>query len=200
MALPPSRETPRTLKLMAVVKGAAEDLSRSWPNPTKDDLALIGSIIVMYSYMDFNLRRFAEVLDHEDLLPQAWKGKTGTMPMADVEHIIEQLPEMAIANRIAIQRIREGRKLRNLLAHFAIRRFPNDDAFVFVTKYAPDFKRVLGHNPEPGLIMTSVADGQQLRDLSKMLDGVMLWLGTATTQIEDEYFKRKGISKTSPTK
>jgi hypothetical protein len=195
MALPPSRETPRGQYLMDILKGAAEDVTQHWPNPTKEDLALIGSIVVMYNYMDFNLRRFVEILDHENLLPEVWKGKTGRMPIADLENILEAMPEMAASNQIAIQRIREGRKLRNLLAHFAVRRFPKEDAFVFVTKYAPDFKRVLGYEPEPGIVMTSVADGQQLRDLSKMLDGLMQWLATATREIEDEHFRRKGLLK-----
>ena len=157
--------------------------------------ALFGAIIVMYSLMEFNLRRFVEILDHENVLPEVWKGKSGRMPMGDLENLLEAMPEMAPGNVVAIQRIRENRKLRNLLAHFAVRRFPNEDAFVFVTKSSPDFKRVMGAEPEHGMVMASVADAQQLRDLAKMLDGLMLWVGTATKQIEDEHFRRKGLLK-----
>jgi len=45
------------------------------------------------------------------------------------------------------------------------------------------------------MVMASVADAQQLRDLAKMLDQLMVWVGTATKQIEDEHFRRKGLFK-----
>jgi hypothetical protein len=171
---------------MEILKGAAGGVTQHWPNPTKDDLALFGAIIVMYSLMEFNLRRFVEILDHENVLPEVWKGKSGRMPIGDLENMLEAMPEMAPDNVVAIQ---------YLLAHFAVRRFPNDDAFVFVTKSSPDFKRVMGTEPEPGMVMASVADAQQLRDLAKMLDRLMVWVGTATKQIEDEHFRRKGRLK-----
>ncbi|MBI2716538.1 MAG: hypothetical protein HYX37_19150 [Rhizobiales bacterium] len=180
---------------MSKLRAAKEEITQRWPAPAREDLELIGAIIVMYSYMDFNLRRFVEILDHENLLPTRWKGKSGSIPIGDVETILESMPELTSNNVIAFQRIKQGRTLRNLLAHFAIRRFPDEDAYVFVTKYAPDFKRVLGHDPEPGMVMASVADAVQIRDLRKMLEGVMQWLETATRQIEDEHFRRKGVLK-----
>ena len=82
MALPESRDTPRGRQLMEILKGAAGDVTQHWPSPTKDDLALFGAIIVMYSLMEFNLRRFVEILDHENVLPEVWKGKSGRMPTA----------------------------------------------------------------------------------------------------------------------
>jgi hypothetical protein len=195
VALPENRVTPRGLQLMQILNGAAGDVTQQWPNPTKDDLALFGGIIVMYSLMDFNLRRFVEILDHDDILPAAWKGRSGRMPVGDIETVLETMPEMSAPNVMAIQRIRENRKLRNLLAHFAVRRFPTEDAFVFVTKSAADYKRILGTEGTPGVVMASVADAQQLRDVFKMLDGLMVWVGQATKQIEDDHFRRKGLLK-----
>jgi hypothetical protein len=61
-------------------------------------------------------------------------------------------------NALALRRIKEFRKLRNLLGHFAVKRFPAEDALVFVTKSAADYKRVLGAAPDPGVVMTAVAD------------------------------------------
>jgi len=40
--------------------------------------------------------------------------------------------------------------MRNLIAHFAIRRFPNDDAFLFIAKSARDFKKQLALILNPG--------------------------------------------------
>jgi hypothetical protein len=75
------------------------------------------------------------------------------------------------------------------MAHFAVRRFPNEDAFVFITKSAPDFKRVLGYNPEPGMVMTGVVDVAQTRDALKIIDRLLKWLSQATHEVEDHYFR-----------
>src|SRR5262245_40994977 len=63
MALRESRETPRGRYLLEIVNKATAEALTEWPMPTKDDLVLIGSVIVLYSYIDFNLRRFIEVLE-----------------------------------------------------------------------------------------------------------------------------------------
>jgi hypothetical protein len=189
MALPESRETPRGRYLLDIVNKATAEALIEWPMPTKDDLVLIGSVIVLYSYIDFNLRRFIEVLERAKVLPEKWQGKTATMPIGDVETIIQAMPDWAPTNLLAFERIKELRKMRNLMAHFAVRRFPDHDAFVFVTKSAPDFRRVLGYEPEPGMAMTGVVDVGQVRDVIKVIDGLQSWLSQATRQVEDHYFR-----------
>src|SRR5438128_869821 len=93
-----------------------------------------------------------EVLDHAKALPPAWLGKTAKMHLSDVETILETAPDISPNNALALSRIKEFRKLRNLLAHFAVKRFPTEDALVFVTKSAADYKRVLGAEPDPGVV------------------------------------------------
>ena len=41
---------------------------------------------------------------------------------------------------------------------------------VFVTKSTPNFRRVLGYEPEPGMAMTGVVDVGQVRDVIKVID------------------------------
>jgi hypothetical protein len=134
--------------LLDTVNATPADALIDWPMPGKDDLAMIGSVIVLYSYIDFNLHRFIEVLERADALPKVWRGKTAKMPIGDIETIIQAMPDWAPNNVFAFTRIKEFRKVRNMMAHFAVRRFPKDDAFLFVTKSARDFKRVLGHDPQ----------------------------------------------------
>jgi hypothetical protein len=191
MALPESRETPRLRSLLDIVNASPGDALIDWPMPSKDDLALIGSVIVLYSYIDFNLRRFIEVLERAKALPKRWLGKTARMPIGDIETIIQAIPDWAPNNVFAFTRIKEFRKVRNLMAHFAVRRFPNEDAFVFVTKSALDFKRVIGHEPEPGMAMTGVVDVGQVRDVIKVIDGLLSWLSQATREVEHQYFQSR---------
>jgi hypothetical protein len=77
MSLPKNVETPRGLELQAKLKAAlaADPSFKDWPMPTKEDYVLIGGIVVLYSYVEFNLRRLAEAFDHSGLLPPPWKGR-----------------------------------------------------------------------------------------------------------------------------
>lgn len=156
--------------------------------PTRSDFTLIGKIIVQYSYIDFYLLRLIEIYEKADLLAAKWRGKTEKMSIVTVEKVIEEGPDWSPANLIALARIREFRKMRNLMAHFAIKRFPNEDAFLFLTKSASDFKKVLGLSPQPGMAMTGVADIGQTVKIHKMIDRLLEWLSQATRQLEDQYF------------
>jgi len=49
MALPKSISTDRGKYLQEILIGAGAEALIDWPMPTKDDLALIGSVIVLYS-------------------------------------------------------------------------------------------------------------------------------------------------------
>ena len=54
-----------------------------WPMLTRDDYVLVGNIVVLYSYMDLNLRRIAEVTDHAGILPPPWSGKVEKLNITD---------------------------------------------------------------------------------------------------------------------
>jgi hypothetical protein len=111
--------------------------------------------------------------------------------LSDIETILETGPDIAPSNALALRRIKEFRKLRNLLAHFAVKRFPTEDALVFVTKSAADYKKVLGAEPDPGVVMTAVADIGQIRDVCRMIEEIQHWLSAATNDLENAYLKSR---------
>jgi hypothetical protein len=62
MALPKSQETPRGRHLQDILeKAAATDLA-GWPMLNEKDYVLVGAFIVLFSYIDLNLRRVIEAL------------------------------------------------------------------------------------------------------------------------------------------
>jgi hypothetical protein len=187
--LPKSISTERGRQLQAILSASPPEVLVQWPMPTKDDYVLIGAIIVLYSYIDLNLRRILEVVDLAGVLPPPWKGTTANLTIADVQKAIQSLPDWSESNLYALRQIEEFRGIRNLLAHFAIRRFPEDDAFVFVTKSARDYKREFGADPQPGAVMTGVAEVGQIREIIKVVEKLVTWLSQATAQIEDQYFR-----------
>jgi hypothetical protein len=183
MALPKSVQTENNQRLQAIVNSTPAEVLSQWPSPTADDLMLIGGYVVMYSYIDFNLRRIVEAVELVDEL-RGVGGKADRLTITDVEKAILAMPEIVGANRIAIERIVEFRGLRNLLAHFAVRRFPNDDAFLFVTRSARDFKREFGRDAPPGEALTAILEVDQVRKLVKVVEDLLDWLSKATVEIE----------------
>lgn len=196
MALPPSTESERNRRLMNLVTNAAEPII-DWPAPNRDDVVLIGKIVMLYSYIDFDLRRMIEVLDHAQSIPPTWLGKTEKMRLSDIETVLETAPGITPNNALAFRRIKEFRKLRNLLAHFAIKRFPTEDALVFITKDAADYKKVLGAEPDPGVVMTAVAELSQIRDVCRMIEEILHWLSAATNDLENAFLMRRQRAQTS---
>lgn len=186
--LPKMISTERLQYLMAIVDGTQAETLAQWPMLKGEDYSLIGGYIVLYSYIDFNLRRIVEAVDDAGELTTIGKGKAGMLTIADVEKAIQTVPEIYQGtNKVAIDRIIDLRGLRNLLAHFAVRRFPNDDAFLFTTKSVRDFRREIGRDPEPDAALTAIVEVPQVRDAIKEVERLLTWLAQVTVQIEEQW-------------
>lgn len=182
--LPKSVETPGLRRLQDIVaKSAATDLA-GWPMLNKGDYVLVGGIVVLFSYIDLNLRRILEVFDNAMLLREPWVGNVGELMAAEVAEAIQTLPCWDDPGRKALGEIEELRSFRNLVAHFAIRRFPADDAFLFVAKSARDFKRQFGFNPTPGSILTAIVEVEQIKEAVRHIEHVQNWLARAAPKLE----------------
>jgi hypothetical protein len=186
VALPDNVETPRGLHLQAILsKVTAEELS-SFPMLKKEDYIAVGGIVVLFSYIDFNLRRLVEIYDSAGLLQPPWKGKAKKLNMAEVAKATATMLPWPEQNLQAFERIEHFRGLRNLVAHFAIRRFPNEDAFVFMGQSAKDYKKYFGGEAPPGVSITAALDGSVLPGVIPELEGLQNWLARATSDIEKQ--------------
>jgi hypothetical protein len=76
--------------------------------------------------------------------------------------------------------------LRNLVAHFMVRRFPNDDAYLFVTKSAKDYKRAFGTEPAFGVAMTAIVECQQVKDALHRIEHIHNWLAQVVPAFEKQ--------------
>lgn len=189
--LPKNSPTERTLNLQAIVDKTPPEELAQWPSLTRDDYALIGAFITVYCFLDFNLRRIVEAVERAGELPSGLKGKAGYLSIGKVEEAVMAIPELAgDANQFALKRIREHRGMRNLLAHFAGRRFPAEESFLFVTKSVSDFKQVFGREPPPDLTLTAIVDREQMRNVLKLLEGTLTWLGKVAVQVEEQWLPK----------
>jgi hypothetical protein len=187
--LPKSVETSRGRYLQDTLQAAAESAWADWPPLTRDDYFLIGYIVVMFSYMDLNLKRIADVTDNAGVLNAPWAGKTAKLTMAQIEEAVQSL-DWSEDNQVGLQQIVELRGIRNMLAHFVLRRFPNDNALACLAISAKDYERQLGRKPESGEILTAVLDIEQLKGAVKLIENVQLWLAKVTSEIELLYPRR----------
>jgi hypothetical protein len=106
------------------------------------------------------------------------------LPIGEVEKSLKTSRWFAPEGVQELNDITHLRPTRNLVAHFVVRRFPNEDAFVFITKSDYDFKRVFGREPAPGNIMAGHVDGPDLQKAVWDTERVADWLSAAATEIE----------------
>jgi hypothetical protein len=184
--LPKQMETPRLKELREKSEAAPAEAFVTWPRPTKDDFMLIGIVVVLYSYIDLNLRRIIDAAEAAGVWKPA-KGKAATLRIGEVEDGVLALRKWEPQNEYALRLIKEMRGLRNLCAHFAVRRFPEDDAFIFLTRSARDYKQVTGTEPEIGELMTAIIEVQAVKDAIKHIDGLQQWLSTWAPVFEAKF-------------
>jgi hypothetical protein len=131
--------------------------------------------VVLYSYIDLNLRRIAEAADHVGELGVPWKGKAARLTMHSVELAVASL-DWSPENLAAFEKMGKLRGLRNMLAHFVLRRFPGEYAILCVANNARDYERQLGTKPKRGELLTAVFDLGQIKLAQKNIQHVQSWL------------------------
>ena len=182
--LPKSIKTERTQYLQDVLNKLAPESLNTWPAPTKEDYQTIGMIIVFFGYIDYNLRSLLEILDHTGKVDDKWKDKTANLTMADAATAVQSSPIWPEEAVKALKEIELLRGLRNLMAHFMVRRFPKDDALVFVAKSTRDFKQQFNTLPELGQSLNAVMDGPQIQIYLKQIETLQKWISTASPALE----------------
>jgi hypothetical protein len=175
VALPLSTETERTLHLRGLADAAGGEDVMSWPKPTDDDLLLFARIIGFYSAIDFALRYVVDIMDRNGMLLPPWAGKTAKLNMYKVTKAIRSSQVWNEGHAFGFEEIELHRRARNLVAHFVIRRFPTEDAFIFMTMSASDFEQVYGVLPRPDSMLFGVTDAAQMRGIIPVLQGLASW-------------------------
>ncbi|RYX87230.1 MAG: hypothetical protein EON84_20390 [Bradyrhizobiaceae bacterium] len=190
MALPLSVETEQTRQLDAKLGGLALQDLLQWPPATDDDLNTIARIITEMSEIDFMLRQIVELMNHFDVeqIPEKLRRRVSSLKIGEVEDVVEASRWIFGSNANAIQSIRDDRRMRNLVGHFAVRRFPTDNALLFLTKSDEDAKRILGQMPRPGIMITAVAEAGELARRLRVVQAHRRWLNDVAQDIGDHYF------------
>ncbi|MFC7700911.1 hypothetical protein ACFQX9_30045 [Bradyrhizobium sp. GCM10028915] len=147
----------------------------TWSKPSDEDYALFGRIIHIYSAIDFVLRYALDIMDRGGMLEAPWAGKTAKLSTYKAMKALRSPPFWEDSDKGAFDAVDHHRRTRNLVAHFLARRFPTEDAFIFMTMSAADFEQVYGMLPEADSMLYGVTDAGALRDSIPFLLELNRW-------------------------
>lgn len=132
-------KTAENLRLQKIVDDAGEAGLFLFPQLSDEDCCIFGRYIQIYNYIEMNLRRSIEVFCRAGLLSSP--NNYQLLQAAQlVPKLIEAVNNSSLADKGEIiknlEEIELRRDFRHIMAHWAGRRFPNDDAVIFFTKRA----------------------------------------------------------------
>lgn len=155
----------------------------------------IGRLIMFYNFVELNLRRMVEAWEEAGLLTVPISGKARDLVIGSVETTVQAMfpwPENELG---ALKSLAKIRLLRNLVAHFAVRRFPDGDAFVFFAKSERDFRHQFGGKSAPNEWLTAILDGDILPNAVEEVEKLQVWLATqASIVVRQAHDIRTGVA------
>ncbi|WP_246873460.1 hypothetical protein [Pantoea ananatis] len=144
MALPTEYRNERTEYLE--LEANKHQMNELW-NLTSEDFILLGKYIQMYCFIELNIHRLFNNLKSTGLF------KTKSKDRVNVPYILDKLIELVSDNLVESSRVDEtigklkeikfSRDYRNIFAHWAAKRIPNEDGIIFFASDAQDYKKNL---------------------------------------------------------
>ena len=154
---------------------------------TAEDAALFGSYVIFYSGIELNMRRSLEIFATAGKLTEAENKKRHEMNMGKVVKTIERVicslePVMTQDYHKTFGDIEYGRSVRNLIAHWAPRRVPDQDIYVFFTRSAFDVKQATGGELGVNYVANAVLESPRLRSFLPTVQILQGWLAYKTVE------------------
>jgi hypothetical protein len=148
MALPREIRTSKVIEVQAEIKKMSPQQIGELPGLDDDDLKMFGTLIQHFCFIDLNLRRALEIFVKAKMLSEERYSKLPDSKLAEIlldivtklDATVEDIPT-AIG---FLEGISKARGTRNIVGHFAGKRFPNHDVYVFASKNDKDAMKVLG--------------------------------------------------------
>lgn len=177
--------------------GSAERLPfddiAQFPLLTDEDFKRIGMYVQTINYIELNLRRCLEVFVRAKVLKSRISGCYQIAKASDL------IPELCIAiahtdlddlqkeeSLLQLDEISHCIDFRHKLSHYAMRRFPSDDAFILFTKDGREAKRQGIKVGKDGLLI-AVLHGPDLRSMLVRAITAEKWLAQKTSVWYERY-------------
>lgn len=176
MAIPPHYPNEQIREIERELK---DDIFSCTENLRPEDFQLIGALVQMYNFIEFNLRRSIEIFAHAGLIPfpkpalrmaeLVNKAKSAIEKMgAENENIADSLARL---NEIELRR-----EFRNLLAHWAAKRVIGKDALILFSQDSKDLQRATGKGLEKDFSGYCIINLADIRGLVTHLTSYERWI------------------------
>jgi hypothetical protein len=194
MALPREYLTDKMIELNKRISKMSPTELGALPPLTPEDNEMVGMFIQNFNFIDLNLRRALEIFEIGKILPTHARKtypdiQDSKLAGIAIEVIAVMNPSVEDVSN-AKERLTEidyGRRVRNLLGHFAAKRFPGEEVFVFASKSARDARKALGRNLAHHHVQTAVAGRLEIRALTFRLSEHSLWLANRIPVWDERY-------------
>lgn len=202
MALPNDNKTPKTEAVKAQIeKMGPKDLA-ALPDLDQEDFLLIGMLIQCFCFMDLNLRRALETFHAAKMLPKAYQKLYPNLPDAKLTEALAAIVQETDPNGEDIetaltwlQVIDQTRSHRNLVGHFAAKRYPDHDVYVFASISDKDARKVFGFGLAEHQVHTMVAGRAEFSAMVEAARNAQLWLAKKVPDWNERYLKPQETAK-----
>lgn len=162
-------------------------------NLTNEDFMLLGKYIQMYCFIELNIHRLFNKLESTGVIKTKPKGKVNIPCIIGklIELVSENLVESSKVDEVIdkLQEIKYRRDYRNIFAHWAAKRIPNEDGMVFFASDAQDYKRIFEGKISADIAAYVIFDVADIRGLVVHLSGYEEWIAHFYAEINEQYSK-----------
>ena len=203
--LPPEHINEHMLRLQAKLLEYETDPSRL-ENLTPDDFHLIGAYVQIFNFIEFNCRRSVEIFALAGLL----QGRPAAKPQRT--HISDLIPTIKrvvggmdqaiedVADSLGkLDEIELRRGFRNLLAHWAARRIPGEDAIVLFSMDGFDGRQLFGTDkPLEDVAQHAILNLADVRGLIVHMATYEQWIATKVSEWHLRLLPQRSTTGVSP--
>jgi hypothetical protein len=196
MALPREIRTAEVIEVENAIKKMSPQEVAALPGPDGEDFMVFGMLIQHFCFIDLNLRRALEVFAISKMLPKSAGKRYEDLPDSMLTEVLIEIVNSMDAAVEDIQRaltildgISKARRNRNLVGHFAGKRFPNHDVYVFASKSDKDARKALGGSLRAHHVHMAVVGRSEFSAMTKSVEQATLWLAKKIPEWELRYLK-----------
>lgn len=198
MALPKEVPAEKVLAVQQAIGKMSAQERGNLPPLEDDDYRLFGFISQTYCFIDLNLRRALEIMYLAKRLPQENIKKYPHYSNAELAKILGQITqamdptvEKQEETLFRLEEIGRCRGYRNLVSHFAAKRYPNEDVYVFASKSERDARNAMGKTLEGHRVHFAVAGRSEFFKLTELLHGHQIWLSGKISEWDGRYLPQR---------
>ena len=192
--IPKEYRTSRIDALQQILNTLGGDLS-ALAGLHPDDLHLIGAYIQRFNFIELNVRRSIEVFARIKMLDASIARRHHKLPssqlvptlksaVARLDPRVEDIGD----SQEKLDEIEFRRGIRNLLAHWAAKRLPGEDAIVLMSKDGRDERQISGDDAyQPDYVRTAILDLADVRGLLEHIGNYETWIAFKASEWHARY-------------